>query len=265
MPRAQGPILDGRSLSQTRRRSAFVTGAASGIGAAIARCLADDGYDLALVDNDTERLNAVGHSLRSGKTRVVTAAADVRNDSEVRDAAAMAGREYGGLDVVCANAGVFLAPNTPLTDTPADAITTMIDVNLHGAIRVLQATIPLVNQAGSVVITSSTSGLQAHPGGAVYAATKTALIGLARSLALEVVDRRIRVNVVCPGAVDTQLMRIAHTEEQVDEITRNNPLGRVASPEEVARVVSFLASDAASYVTGVALRVDGGDCLLGAL
>jgi NAD(P)-dependent dehydrogenase (short-subunit alcohol dehydrogenase family) len=248
----------------TGSRSALVTGAANGIGAAIARRLAAQGCNLALIDRDGQALSSLAASLDS-ITRVVTVTADVSVVAEVEAAAQTVSERLGPLDLVCANAGVFLAPNTPLVEVPTAAVERMIAVNLTGTIYVLQHAVPAVAEGGSVVITSSTSGLQAHPGGSVYAATKTALIGLARSLAVELAPRRIRVNVVCPGAVDTDMMRVAHTAAEIASFSQTNPLQKIADPDEVASVVSFLASGAASYVNGVALRVDGGDCLFGAL
>jgi NAD(P)-dependent dehydrogenase (short-subunit alcohol dehydrogenase family) len=248
-----------------RPRSALVTGAANGIGAAIARRLQAGGYRLALLDRDADALSALTAELRAIDDQVLALRADISHPEQVHTAGRRLADHIGQLDLVCANAGVFLCPNTPLAEVPDTAVETMVTVNLLGTIRVLQTTIPQLRDGGAVVITSSTSGLQAHPGGSVYAATKTALIGLARSLALELADRRIRVNLVCPGAVDTAMMRIAHTAEEIDGFAESNPLHRVADPDEVAQAVAFLASNAASYVNGVALRVDGGDCLLGAL
>jgi NAD(P)-dependent dehydrogenase (short-subunit alcohol dehydrogenase family) len=251
--------------SIARSRSALVTGAANGIGAAIARRLQADGYRLALLDRDADALAALAAELRAIDDTVLVLEADVSRPEQVHSAGSRLADQIGPLDLVCANAGVYLCPNTPLAEVPDAAVETMVAVNLLGTIRVLQTTIPQLRDGGAVVMTSSTSGLQAHPGASVYAATKTALIGLARSLALELADRRIRVNLVCPGAVDTAMMRTGHTAEEIDGFVAGNPLHRVADPGEVAQAVAFLASDAASYVNGVALRVDGGDCLLGAL
>lgn len=249
----------------THRQAALVTGAAHGIGAAVARRLAADGYRLALLDRDAGGLAALTGELGSDRRDVVAFPADVSVGSQVRAAVASAAEHLGPFHLVCANAGVFLSPNTPLADVPDEDVDSMVSVNLLGTIRVLQAAIPALSDASAVVVTSSTSGLQAHPGGSVYAATKTALIGLARSVALELAPRRIRVNVICPGAVDTAMMRVAHTAGEIAGFAESNPLGRVATPEEVAGVVAFLASESASYVNGVALRIDGGDCLLGAI
>jgi NAD(P)-dependent dehydrogenase (short-subunit alcohol dehydrogenase family) len=167
------------------------------------------------------------------------------------------------LDVVCTIAGVFIGPERPLQDTDDDVIDRLLDVNVKGVIRVLRAALPHVRDGGAIVLTSSISGLVAHPGGAAYAASKTAQLGLARSLAAELSPRRIRVNVICPGTIDTPMAHAAHTPAQLAGFARDNPLGRLGTPEDVAGAFLFLAR--AGYVNGMALRVDGGDTLLGAL
>ena len=114
-----------------------------------------------------------------------------------------------------------------------------------------------------MILTSSTSGLLAHAGGSVYAATKIALIGLARSLSAELSSRQIRVNCICPGAVDTPLLRRLYSDTDLEEAAATNPLGRLAQPGDVADVMLFLTSPAARHINGVALRVDGGAAVQG--
>lgn len=249
------------------RPAVLITGAASGIGAAVARRFAADGWDLALLDVAEDRLRTVEQDVTALGARAVAAAADVRDRDAVQAAVDAAVGELGPFTAVCSNAGVAF-PESPLQDTSADVIRALLAVNLLGMIHVLQATVPLVRDGGAIVITSSVSGLAAHPGAAVYAASKLALIGLGRSLALEVAPRRVRVNMVCPGGVDTALTRGAYRDDVDGTIAayeRDNPLGRIAQPEDVADAIAFLAGPAARHVNGLALRVDGGDCLLGAV
>jgi 3-oxoacyl-[acyl-carrier protein] reductase len=238
----------------------LLTGAASGIGAAAARAFAAAGDAVVLADRDEPRLHAVAGSLAGD---VLAVAADVRDEAAVRALVDAAIDRHGGLDVVCTIAGVFAGPERPLADTPDDVVDRLLDVNVKGVIRVLRAAVPHVRDGGAIVLTSSISGLVAHPGGAAYAASKTAQIGLARSLAAELAPRRIRVNVICPGTIDTPMAHQAHTPEQLAAFARDNPLGRLGASEDVAGAFLFLAR--AGYVNGMALRVDGGDCLLGAL
>lgn len=246
----------------------LITGAASGIGAATARGFAEAGWSVVLGDVAEDPLRVVEASIRGNGGSALGLVVDVRDESSVRSMVAAAVERFGGFDAVCPNAGIGF-PERPFEETRPD-VDRLIDVNLRGAISVLLIALPHVRPGGSVVITSSTSGLLAHDGGAVYAATKIALIGLGRSLALELAPRSIRVNMVCPGAVNTPMIRDvwgseAEAERALEEYARDNPLGRFAEPEDVAEAIMFLASSKARHITGVSLRVDGGDGLRGAL
>lgn len=241
----------------------LVTGAASGIGAAIASNFAGAGARLVLADVDAARLADVEAALRRTGCDVLAAATDVRDRTSVEALVEAAVARFGVVDVACLNAGVGL-PEVPLTQTTDEVIDQLIDVNLRGAILCARAVIPALRDGGSLIFTSSTSGLLAHPNAAVYAATKIALIGLARSLVPELSPRRIRVNCVCPGGVDTPLVRRLANQAQIAEAMDANPLGRIAEPDDVAHAVAFLASPAAWHVNGVALRVDGGEAVIGA-
>ena len=239
----------------------LITGAGGGIGAQAARAFAADGHRVVAADINGARLEALAAQIPA--EQLLTVAADVRDRSSVEAMVARTVERFGAIDVLCPNAGVFAGPDRPIEETPDDAIDLLIDVNIRGVVNVLQAGLPHVRPGGAVLLTSSISGLQAHPGGAVYAATKTAQIGLARSLAAELGPRRIRVNVISPGTIETTMATEAHTPEQLAEFAEANPLGRLGQPADVAEAFVFLAR--ASYVNGVVLRVDGGDCLMGAL
>jgi NAD(P)-dependent dehydrogenase (short-subunit alcohol dehydrogenase family) len=238
----------------------LLTGAASGIGAAAARAFAAAGDAVVLADVDAARLREVAASIAGD---VLAVPADVRDEAAVGNLVRAAVDRHGGLDVVCTIAGVFAGPERPLAETGDDVVDRLFDVNVKGVIRVLRAAVPHIRDGGAIVLTSSISGLVAHPGGAAYAASKTAQIGLARSLAAELGPRRIRVNVICPGTIDTPMAHTAHTPAQLRGFAADNPLGRLGTPEDVAGAFLFLAR--AGYVNGMALRVDGGDCLLGAI
>jgi NAD(P)-dependent dehydrogenase (short-subunit alcohol dehydrogenase family) len=242
-------------------RTVLLTGAAGGIGVAAARAFVQRGYGVVAIDQDIERLGALEAEHEGAELFAI--AADVRDREQVELAVAASVERFGGLDVVCTNAGVFVGPDRPITETPDAAIDLLIDVNIRGVVHVLRAALPHTGDGGAVILTSSISGLQAHPGGVVYAATKTAQLGLARSLAAELAPRRIRVNAICPGTIVTPMATEAHTDEQLAGFAEANPLGRLGQPADVAEAFVFLAE--AAYVNGVALRVDGGDCLMGAL
>ena len=171
-------------------------------------------------------------------------------------------QRFGAIDVLCPNAGVFVGPDRPIEETPDDAIDLLIDVNIRGVVNVLQAGCPRApRRRGDPDLVHL--GSPGPSRGRGYAATKTAQIGLARSLAAELGPRRIRVNVISPGTIETAMATGAHTPEQLAEFAEANPLGRLGQPADVAEAFVFLAR--ASYVNGVVLRVDGGDCLMGAL
>jgi NAD(P)-dependent dehydrogenase (short-subunit alcohol dehydrogenase family) len=243
----------------------LITGAASGIGAATARSFARAGWRLVLADIDTRGLEAVRADLAPlGAAELVTVPTDVTSVGSVNALAGTA-RSIGLLDVVHANVGIC-PPERLLVDTDPDTVDRILDVNVKGTINTLRATVPLVRDGGAIIITASDSGLLAHPGAAVYAASKIALIGLGRALAAELAPRRVRVNMVCPGGVDTPLTRGVYgdtIEAELASYAVTNPLGGIAQPEWIADAVLFLAS--ARHVTGVSLRVDGGDGLMGAV
>jgi 3-oxoacyl-[acyl-carrier protein] reductase len=251
-----------------RERVALITGAASGIGAAAAHRFAAEGWAVVLGDVNEGGLRETEEKIRRAGGTALGIHVDVRDPASVAGMVAGAVERFEALDAVCPNAGIGFAER-PFEQTGED-VDALIDVNLRGVIHLLLAALPHVRHGGAVVITSSTSGLLAHEGGAVYAATKIALIGLGRSLALELAGRSIRVNMVCPGAVDTPMIRgvwggEAGAQRALAEYAATNPLHRVAEPEDVARAILFLASPQARHITGVALRVDGGDGLLGAV
>jgi 3-oxoacyl-[acyl-carrier protein] reductase len=233
--------------------TAVVTGGGSGIGAAVAYAFAADGFNVAIADVNGAAAAKVAAEIGPNALGLEV---DVSDESAVRAFIDHVAERLGALDAVCVNAGVNF-PDAPLVDTTDGVIDALLNVNLRGAILTARAAIPHIREAGALVFTSSTSGLLAHPQNAVYAATKIALIGFARSLVPEVAPRRIRVNCVCPGGVDTPLLRRLVTADAVDEVGRANPLGRIASPHDVAHAIVFLAT--APHINGVALRVDGGD------
>lgn len=248
-------------------KSVLISGAASGIGAATARVFGRRGWAVGLIDSSADRLGEVANELEQLDVTVIARVADVRDEAQMQSCVAAVADRFAGLTAVCANAGIAF-PEAPLSETSDEIVRSLLDVNVRGAINLLRAAVPRLAPGGAVVLTSSTSGFIAHPGAAVYAATKLALVGLGRSLAMELADRGVRVNMVCPGGVDTALTQGVYQDAlatTIAEYEKANPLGRIAQPDDIAEAIAFLASAEARHVNGVALRVDGGDGLQGVL
>jgi NAD(P)-dependent dehydrogenase (short-subunit alcohol dehydrogenase family) len=252
-----GPRLQGKV--------ALITGAASGIGLATAELFCREGAAVALVDSQAQAAEDAAARLRQGGFRARAAAADVTRSPEVRRAVEDAVREFGRLDVLFANAGIgYTGELVATTDEDWDRV---MGVNAKGvflccreAVRQMLAQRPA---GGSVVLNGSISGLVGIPGQAPYAPSKGAVVEMARQLAVEYAARGVRVNCVCPGTVDTPLLRRAmamapDAQAFFDMLAAGHPIGRIGRAEEVAAAVAFLASDEASFITGAILPVDGG-------
>ena len=227
-------------------RSALVTGGNRGIGLAIARQLAAGGDRVTVTSRSGEQVEGLA-----------TVACDVRDAASVEEAFAKVEAGQGPVEVLVANAGI--THDQLLALMSEEAFTSVVDTNLTGAYRVARRAVrPMMRlRHGRLIFISSVVGLLGSPGQANYAAAKAGLVGLARSLARELASRNITSNVVAPGFVDTD-MTAALSEEQRAGILKQVPLGRIASVDEVAGVVAFLASDAAGYITGAVIPVDGG-------
>jgi NAD(P)-dependent dehydrogenase (short-subunit alcohol dehydrogenase family) len=240
----------------------LVTGAAKGIGRATADAFHCAGARVALVDHDRDALVQIG---QEPQDRRLTLEADVANAPDVDRAVAEAVEAFGGLDVLVNNAGVHFA--RAIDEYTSEEIDRILDVNLKGALHAIRAAVPALRRSkGSIVSVSSMTGLVGQDRGAVYVATKGALISLTKALALELAPDGIRVNCVCPAGVDTPLMRSwAATLPNPDSVLREQAAmhltNRLATPNEIAQAIMFLASPAASFITGVALPVEGGATL----
>jgi NAD(P)-dependent dehydrogenase (short-subunit alcohol dehydrogenase family) len=243
-------------------RAVLVTGAARGIGRATAERFAAAGASVALLDCDASEVSHVAGAIGG---RALPLAADVADCREVRRAVDRCAGEFGRLDVLINNAGIHFA--RAIDEYTAEEIDRILSVNLKGALFAIRSALPLLRQSrGSIVTVSSMTGLVGQNLGSVYVATKGALIALTKALALELAADGIRVNCVCPAGVDTPLMRDwAHTLPDPDAVLRSQAamhlLNRLASPDEIAAAIMFLASEDASFITGVALPVEGGATL----
>jgi len=251
-----------------RGRHAIVTGAARGIGAAIAQALAREGASLTLLGRRRDPLRALAESLPG--THGV-AVADVADAQQVAQAFAQAREARGPVAILVNNAGA--AESAPFTKTSVELWQRMLAVNLTGTFACTQAALPdmLAAKWGRIVNVASTAGLTGYAYVSAYVAAKHGVVGLTRSLALEVAKKGITVNAVCPGYTETDILResianvVAKTGRSEDEaraeFAKSNPQGRIVQPEEVADTVRWLCSDGAAAISGQAISVSGGETM----
>jgi 3-oxoacyl-[acyl-carrier protein] reductase len=250
-------------------RVALVTGAASGIGAATARVFAEAGADLALgwYPPDGHDIDPVVRAVRAARRRAVVAPVDVCSTKDVDALVEQAVSELGGMHIVVANAGI--ARKVALEDLDDDAWARVLDVDLNGAWRCFRAALPHMRRAGfgRLIATSSVAGtVSAWPEHPHYAAAKAGLVGLVKSLAVEYGPDGVTVNAVAPGVIRTpQALDPVNSlgPAGVDAVAAKIPAGRVGSPEDIAYIYQFLASEQASYVSGQLIVVDGARHLAG--
>jgi NAD(P)-dependent dehydrogenase (short-subunit alcohol dehydrogenase family) len=242
-------------------RVAIVTGGSAGIGEATARALAAEGASVTVADVDEERGAEVVAAIQESGGRALFTRVDVRDEADTRAMVDLTVEAFGRLDVAFNNAGVESEP-TPLPETTSASWDRTIAVNLTGVWRCMQAEIPRMLEAGggSIVNCASIAGLVGFRDMAPYVASKHGVVGLTRTASLELAPRGIRVNAVCPGVIETAMVRrIAEEQpEMMAGIVGAHPVGRVGQPEEIAATVLWLCSDGAAFVTGQAIAVDGG-------
>jgi NAD(P)-dependent dehydrogenase (short-subunit alcohol dehydrogenase family) len=240
---------------------AIVTGAASGIGRATACLLAQEGAAVAVADITPRGGRETVQLIEEADGRATFVPVDVTDAKQLAAMVETTRRTYGGLDILHANAGVP-GPDKPLVEWSRQEWDQVVSVNLTGVFLTCRAAVPVVAErgGGSIIITASAAGIQATPFTCAYNATKAGVISLTQTLALECAPLGIRVNAIAPGEVDTPMgLEALHGDRRLlDAYLRLIPLKRIAQAEEIARAVLYLASDAASYVTGITLPVDGG-------
>ena len=241
-------------MTRLAGRRAVVTGAARGIGYAIARRFTDEGAAVALVDVDRNRVREAGATL-AGAPAVV---ADLADPAQARAAVDEAADRLGGVDILVNNAGILLM--APLLEITPDDWDRAFAVNVRSMLCTIQAAVPymLKTGGGKIVNMASMGGKVGSPGQAHYASSKAAVIELTRVAAMELGPLGITVNCICPGYVLTEMGAATRTPEMVTGWTAKSPLGRLASPGDVAAMALFLASPDGDYCTGQAMNVTGG-------
>lgn len=257
-------VLDGKV--------ALVTGGSSGIGEATARLFAGEGARVAVLALGPEELEEVAQDISDSVGEAMPVAADISRPEQMKAAVAKVVDRWGRLDIVFANAGIN-GVWAPLEELDPEEWRQTIDVNLTGTFFTVKYAAPyLKRNGGAIVITSSINGARvfSSPGATAYSCSKAGQVALAKTLALELAEDRVRVNVVCPGKIATEIEESTDRQdlkslgESVGFPAKAIPLtGRAAGrPEQVAEVVLFLASDASSHVTGAVVTVDGAQSLM---
>jgi NAD(P)-dependent dehydrogenase (short-subunit alcohol dehydrogenase family) len=242
----------------------LVTGAAGTIGKAVAAALAAREAALALTDADRARLDAIATHLRERGHSVLAEAADLRSASEVSTLVGHVLAELGGVQACVLGAGIE-GPVAPVEEITDDELAAIFDVNVSSMVRVLRELLPVFRRQGGgrIVALASGAGTGGAPYLAAYTASKHAVVGLVRSVALEEARSGVSINAVCPGNVASPMLariedRLAKLDPGLATGPACVPMGRYAEPAEVAELVAFLALDAPAYITGAALPIDGG-------
>lgn len=240
---------------------ALVTGAAAGIGAGIAEQFVEAGASVVVFDINGDGVRKQAANL-STKGPAIAVQGDVSSEEDAKRAIAAAATTFGALDVLVNNAGIEVIH--PITDFKAEDWDRQLNVNLKGAFLFCKHAIPrMAGRGGSIINISSIRAFVSYAGGVAYDSSKAGLIGLTRTLALDHGKDGIRVNAICPGYMQTRLMdqwlaTLEDPEGTMKELIKAHPLGRIGTPRDVAGAALFLASEAASFITGTFLLVDGG-------
>ena len=245
---------------QLKGKVAIITGGSRGIGFQTAKIFSENGADVIISSKNSEQLKIAANQLKN----TTPIAADIRNEKEVQNVIEETIKKFGKIDILINNAGIFprIKQLHEISETEWNEV---LDVNLSGQFRFTKFAIPYLQKtSGTIVNVSSDAGLKAYEGfnADAYSATKAALVVLTRCWALEYAKYKIRVNCVCPGVVDTDMTKpFLKTEKDREFMDNDHPIGRIGTPEEVAKSILFLASSDSAWTTGAVLAVDGGQSI----
>lgn len=242
-------------------RTAIVTGGSRGIGRGIAETFAAAGINVVITGRSQVDVDATVAALAGNPGTVTGVAADVTSPDDCKKVVAAAVERHGGLDIVCANAGIF--PSARLEDLTPDDLEEVLGVNFKGTVYIIQAALPALTASGHgrIVVTSSITGpFTGYPGWSHYGASKAAQLGFIRTAAMELAPKNITVNAVLPGNILTEGL-VEMGQDYMDQMAASVPAGRLGTVADIGNAALFFATDEAGYVTGQSLVVDGGQIL----
>ncbi len=249
-------------MKKLEKKIAVITGGSGSIGKTTAQLFLDNGAKVLLVDLDEKLLKQAVEELDSKNADYCVA--DVSKADQVKHYADHAAKLYGKVDIFFNNAGIEGVVK-PVTEYPEEIFDKVIAVNVKGSWLGNKFMVPILKNGGSIIMSSSVAGVGGSPGVSAYVASKHAVVGLMRNLALELAPRKIRVNTINPSPIDNRMMRSLeegfapnHGAEAKKEFEHTIPLGRYAEPAEIAQLVLFLASDDSRFITGTTQLIDGG-------
>lgn len=250
-------------MGRLQNKVAIITGGASGQGRAASILFASEGAKVIVVDYAEEGGRETVRMIRAAGGEAIFIKADVSNSADVQNMVEMTIGTYGKLDILYNNAGIEQQPVVPLHQVSEESWDRVINVNLKGMFLGMKYAIPhMLEKGGSIINTSSIAGLVGHSCLSAYSAGKGGVVQLTKSAALEYAKQNVRINCICPGTIQTPMLERARSgpvwEGTIKPYRVPPPMDRLGMPEEVARVALFLASDESSYITGIALAVDGG-------
>ena len=252
----------GRSGNKLCNQVAIVTGAGQGMGAAIANLIAEEGGQVVVSDINEEKALIIAEEIRQKHNQVLAVRADVTKEKDVKVLVATTIEHYGKISILVNNAGILYPTRIEQITKPEwDQV---LDVNLNGTFLCSQAVLETMkkNGFGRIVNISSSAGRSVSTlGGAHYTAAKAGVLGFTRALAKEVAPFGITVNAICPGLIDTEMVRAECTPEQISAYEVSFPISRLGQPYEIAQLVLFLTTDAA-YITGASIDINGGDLMI---
>ncbi len=242
-------------MDQLQNKTAVITGGNSGIGYATAADFLAKGAKVLITGRKPEAVQQAAAALGKADSFI----ADQGKIEDSQKLAAYVRDRYGKIDILFVNAGV--AAMEPFAGVTEASFDTVMDINLKGAFFTVQHLLPLINDGGTIILLSSVNAYAGMPGASVYSASKAGLNSLGRTLSRELASRKIRVNIVNPGPVATPILEKAGIPKEAineEQLAKALPIGRIGQPEEIAKLVSFLASDDASFITGAEYNIDGG-------